>query len=412
MFMWFKLALGNVLKNRRTSITILIVIFVCVFVMEFGVSFMDGFKSKILGDFLNEAGHINVYDARYYKEMDFVMNEYNVEMTPAVMSAIKSVPGAGVIRPEINFGAIANTEKKNLECMVRAIEPDNSSVNYSKMAASVIRGAFISGKNDIIIGERGAKLLDVNVGEKLVLLSVDQYGSISAVEGVVVGIFKTFNAQLDERGVFCALPLAQKLLSMAGKATKLTVNINDPLLAPEAAVSLQKTLPKGLIAVPWQTGQAFIVSYLKLLDAAAIFISIIIIFGASMGIINSFLMNIMNRLPEFGTLRAIGLGKAQMYLMIMTESLMLGIIGTALAVIPGTFVVMYFQAHPMNYEKIFRTMQGSAIGTMDTSIGTAFVPASLAIVILTGILISVVASAYPALIAVSKKPADIMRVTE
>jgi putative ABC transport system permease protein len=412
MFMFLKLAFGNVLKNRRLSLTILVVVFICVFFMEFGVAFTDGFKKKIAGDFLNEAGHINIFNKTFYKEMDFTMNEYNVELKPELIKALKSAPGVTSVRPEINFGAIANTEKKNLECLIQAIDVDNAANNYMKLSAAIVKGSFITKKNDILVGVRGAQLLGVNAGDKLVLLSVDQYGSISAVEGVVAGIYKTFSAQQDERGIICALPLAQKLLGMQGRATKITVNLSDPITAPAAAKELEKILPKDAVAVPWQTGQEFIVSYLKLLNVSIFIMALIIIFGASMGIINSFLMNIMNRLPEFGVLRAIGVGKGQMLMMIMTESLILGIAGTVLAMIPGTMLVLHLQAHPINYERIFRTLQGTPMGTMDATMGTVFVPASIAVVLLTGILISVIASAYPAFIAIGKKPSEIMRVLE
>jgi putative ABC transport system permease protein len=412
MFIFFKLAIGNLIKNGRNSITILIVVFICVFAMDFGVAFMDGFKQKILGDYLNESGHINIYDRTFYKEMDFTMNDYNVELKPAFLDSLKKQQDVLMVKPEINFGAIANTETKNLECMVTAIEPENASKNYAKLAAAIIKGSFISGKNDILVGVRGAKLLNADVGDKMIILSVDQFGSISAGEGIVRGIFKTFSAQQDERSVICALPLAQKLLSMGNRATKIIVNIRDPLLAAVVAPEIEKLLPPGAVAIPWQTGQAGIVSYLKLLDTSMIFIAFIIIFGASMGIINSFLMNIMHRLPEFGALRAMGLGKGQMLLMILTESFILGVTGTVAALIPGTMTVLYFQAHPFNYEKIFRTMQGTAFGGMDASMGTVLVPFSLGVVLLTGILVSVVASAYPAMIAISKKPTEIMRVLE
>jgi ABC-type lipoprotein release transport system permease subunit len=49
---------------------------------------------------------------------------------------------------------------------------------------------------------------------------------------------------------------------------------------------------------------------------------------------------------------------------------------------------------------------------MDASMSTVFVPISAAIILLTGILISVIASSYPAFIAISKKPSEIMRVLE
>ncbi len=412
MFMFLKLAIGNIIKNRRTSLTILLVIFICVFIMQFGVAFTDGFKAKLTGDYLNDSGHINIYDKTFYKEMDFTMNEYNVKLDPQFLKALKSVPGVKSVRPEINFGAIANTEKKNLECYIHAIDPEKASENYQRLAASIISGSFIKKGTDIIIGKRGAEILGLKPGDKLVLLSVDQYGSISAVEGTIAGIYKTFSAQLDERGLVCGLPLAQKLLSISGAATKIMVNIDDPMAAQEMAATLEKVLPENAAAVPWQKEQLFLVSYLQVLGVSVFIMSFIIIFGASVGIINSFLMNIMNRLPEFGTMRAMGLGKRQMFLMITTESFILGVIGTVMAIIPGTMLVLYYQAHPFNYERMFRTMQGTAMGSIDATMGTVFLPASVAVVVLTGILISVVASSYPALLAIGKKPADVMRVTE
>jgi putative ABC transport system permease protein len=412
MFIFFKLAIGNIIKNMRTSITILVVIFVCVFFMQFGVAFTDGFKTKLTGDYLNEAGHINIYNKTYYKEMDYSMNEYSMKLGRDFTEKIKNFPGVKEVKAEINFGVIANTETRNLECVVRAIDIEKAADNYSKLAASVIKGSFIKNKNDIIIGQRGAMLLGLKPGDKLVLLSVDQYGSISAVEGVISGIYKTFSAQLDERGLVCGLPLAQKLLGMENAATKISVILNDPFASIAVSEQLNKILPPEITAIPWQVEQEFMVSYLKILNSAVYFIAFIIIFGASMGIINSFLMNIMNRMPEFGALRAMGLGKAQMFLMITVESFVLGVIGTVLGMIPGTITVLYFQAHPFNYEQMFRTMQGSAIGNLDASMGTVFLPASAAVIVLTGILISVIASSYPAMIAINKKPADIMRVTE
>lgn len=410
--MFLKLAAGNIIKNGRTSITILAVIFVCVYFMQFGVSFTDGFRAKLTGDYLDDAGHVNIYDRTFYKEMDFGMNEYNVELTPKLIRDIKSIPGVVSVKPELNFGALVNSDTKDLECVVQAIEPDGAGDNYAKLAASVIEGKFISGGRDIMLGRRCAQLLAVKPGDKIILLTMDQYGSINAVEGTVTGIFRTFSAQLDERGIICCLPLAQKLLAIDNSATKIKVNLKDPFASEAAAKQLNAMLPANAEAVPWQTEQKFVTSYLKIMNVAAYFISFIIILGASLGIINSFLMSIMNRLPEFGALRAIGLGKLQMLMMIGTESLLLGIVGTAAALIPGTMTVLYFQAHPFNYEKMFRTMQGSAVGAMDATMGTVFVPATFVIIVLTGILISVLASAYPALIAVSKKPSDIMRVLE
>jgi ABC-type lipoprotein release transport system permease subunit len=66
----------------------------------------------------------------------------------------------------------------------------------------------------------------------------------------------------------------------------------------------------------------------------------------------------------------------------------------------------------MNFERIWKIMEGSGIGAMDATIGMLFLPASVAVVILTGVLVSVIASIYPALVALKKKPSEILRVLE
>jgi putative ABC transport system permease protein len=412
MFMFLKIAFGNIVKNWKNSLTILIVVFVCVFTMQFGTGYVDGFKKKITTDFLQQAGHVNVFNETYYKSMDFSLLEYNVPYSAVLADKLGRFPDVSSLRPEINFGAIANTEKENLQCLIKAVDIKGIEANYGLRKKSVIEGSFILGDKDIVLGYKAASLLKVKPGDKLVLLSVDQYGSMSAVEGVISGLFKSNNAMEDETLIVCGLPLAQKLFAMEGRVTSIAVNFKNPASSVLYANELQKILPQGMTAVPWQEGQAFIVNMLKMFDVLIGIMAFVIIFAASMGIINSFLMNIMNRLPEYGVLRAIGMGRGQLFMMIITESFLLGVIGTGLAMIPGTIIVKHFEAHPMNFDNIWKVMEGSGIGSMDATIGMVYLPASVAIVVLTGILISVVASIYPAMIAANKKPSDIMRVLE
>ena len=292
MFMFLKIALGNILKNRRSSVTIITVVFVCVFTMQFGTGYIDGFKEKMTSDFLKQAGHVNIYNPVFYEEQDFSMMEHNIPFDSAGAAKLRKVPGVQTIRPEINFGAIANTEEKNLQCMVKGIDIKNPGENYAQLAGSIIDGGFIKGESGLMIGYKAAALLNVKTGDNLVILSVDQYGGITAVEGKISGLFKVNNASDDETLVVCPLAMAQKLLSMEGRVISIAVNFSDPWAAPEHALSLQKVLPEGIVAVPWQEGKSFIVSMLEMFDVMVIIVSFIIVFAASMGIINSFLMNL------------------------------------------------------------------------------------------------------------------------
>jgi ABC-type lipoprotein release transport system permease subunit len=107
-----------------------------------------------------------------------------------------------------------------------------------------------------------------------------------------------------------------------------------------------------------------------------------------------------------------GVSKSQMFFMIIAESFLLGLTGTVAGLIPGTILVKYFEVNPFSYEKIWQVLGSSGLGAMDASIGTVLIPASLAVVFLTGVLIAVIASLYPAISAIRKKPSEILRVLE
>ncbi len=410
MFFFLRLALGNIFKNGRNTLTILIAVFISVFAMEFTYGYMDGFKLKIINEALSAIGHVKIYNAGYYNNLDFAPVEENVEWNKKSEEKILSMPGVVSVRPEINFGAMANSEYSNQETLVRALDPEAAGGQYEKLKKTVVQGNFIKKPGDLVIGIKMAALLKLKIGDSLILLTMDQYGSINAVEGRVSGFFRNYNPPEEEGLVICALPLAQKLLAMEGRVTEIMINIKDPFSAEHASADMQKALQEGVICVPWNKEQPMIKYMIESMDIAVYIMASIIVFVAGLGIINSFLMNVMSRLPEFGVLRAMGLGKSQLFMMIMAESFLEGVIGTIAGLIPAIALVYYFQINPINYEAMGDMM--SSFKGLDSLIGTALTPGGVIVTAVTGILISVLASLYPAITAVSKKPVDILRVLE
>ncbi len=70
----------------------------------------------------------------------------------------------------------------------------------------------------------------------------------------------------------------------------------------------------------------------------------------------------------------------------------------------------YLQLNPINYEAmgdVFEDYEG-----LDSYIGTALTVEGAVLVFLTGVLVAIAASVYPALTAVSKRPVEILRVTQ
>ena len=446
MLFFLKLGLRSILKNKRNSITILLVVFICVFFMEFTIGYIDGMKKEMSDDALLNIGHIVLYHKDYYNNLDFMPLEYNIEYNDRILEKIKNTPNVVSVRPEINFGAIASSEQENIDALVKAIELKNIE-NYEKRVKSVIKGRFIEKDREFAIGYKVAQSLKIKIGDSLILLTIDRYGSMNAIEGKVVGFYKSNIVSEDKSGVICSLATAQKLLGMEGRVTEILINVDDfmgydyktlgkiddlrkkaekikdekqkqkilnlletkyPLKGAEkTAKDLESKLPDYIIAVPWQKDQGYLILLLNITDIWIYIILGIILFVAAMGISNSFLINITGRMQEFGVLRAMGLSTKQMFGMILSESFLLGLIGSIAGMIPGIFLVYYFQINPIDYSAMGEALE--VYKGMDVVMGAYLSLKSAFYVFITGVLISVLASAYPALIAIKKKPVEILR---
>lgn len=446
MLFFIRLAFRSILKNKRSTLTILIVVFICVFFMEITVGYIEGMKKEMSDDALLNIGHIVLYHKNYHDNLDFMPLDFNIKYNRKVSEIIKQTSNVVSVRPEINFGVIANSEKENIDAFVKAIDL-NELQNYEKKIKSIIKGRFIERDKEFAIGYKAAELLKVNIGDSLILLTIDRFGSMNAIEGKIVGFYKSYIISEDKSGVVCSLATAQKLLGMEGRVTEILINVNDfmgydyktlakidnlrkkaekvkteeerkkiftflenkyPLKGAEkTAKELEAKLPDYVTAVPWQKDQGYLIMLLNMTDIWIYIILGIILFVASMGISNSFLINITGRMQEFGVLRAMGLSTKQMFGMIMSESFLLGVIGSILGIIPGALLVYYFQLNPIDYSAMGETLK--MYKGMDVVMGAYFSVKDVIYIFMTGILISILASIYPAYIAVKKKPVEILR---
>lgn len=143
---------------------------------------------------------------------------------------------------------------------------------------------------------------------------------------------------------------------------------------------------------------------IELSDVAMAVLAAIVLVVAALGMINTFLMSVLERLPEFGTLRAIGMGRGQLVSIVVLQGFFSGVIGTVIGMIAGIPVVLHYQAHPIDYGEAMESFKG-----VDSMIGMAFEPATALGVMVLGLVIAIGASLYPAIYASRKRPVEILR---
>ena len=117
------------------------------------------------------------------------------------------------------------------------------------------------------------------------------------------------------------------------------------------------------------------------------------------GIVNSMLMSVTERIKEIGTLKCLGALDGFIIRSYFIESSLQGVAGTALGCLVGLLVSIVIAL--CNYGRF-----------VVPNLPVASVAASVAISFLVGTLISVAAAILPAYMAAKKQPVDAMRVEE
>jgi putative ABC transport system permease protein len=114
----------------------------------------------------------------------------------------------------------------------------------------------------------------------------------------------------------------------------------------------------------------------RLLDALAL----IAVLVAGLGMVNTFSMSVLERVREIGVLRATGMTRGQVWGMVVIEAGILGIVGSAIGAVVGLVVGILL------------------VGWSSGGFAFAFDPPWVSIVLgfCFGILVSIIASIYPA----------------
>ncbi|MCX8093782.1 MAG: hypothetical protein N3E50_06395, partial [Candidatus Goldbacteria bacterium] len=79
MDFFLKLAIKSIIKNKRSTLTILVVVAICVFFMEITIGYIEGMKREMSDDALLNIGHIVLYNKDYYENLDFMPLEFNID---------------------------------------------------------------------------------------------------------------------------------------------------------------------------------------------------------------------------------------------------------------------------------------------------------------------------------------------
>ncbi|GGQ96372.1 ABC transporter permease [Deinococcus ruber] len=219
-----------------------------------------------------------------------------------------------------------------------SLDPSQSVVFYGLPAAQGVNAVFPKvtaaqgrllsaadeGKPVAVVGAKAASNLKLKIGSELRL---NRRASVR-----VTGILNP-ESGLTDSFIFIPLSTIQQDIGAQGKLSLVAVKLNDPRTARKVATQLARTL--NLEAQTQSDFLSFVERALKISDAVRFGISLISLIVGGLAVANTVMMGVFERTREFGTLRAIGARPGFVRSLVLTESLLLALVGGAFGILLG-----------------------------------------------------------------------------
>ena len=339
-----RLAWRNVWRNRRRSLINVASLAAGLAAIIMGQSLLRSLQlqlvEKATGTF---TGHVRVQRADV-DEPKFP-DKYMEDPEPAA-KLLEADPRIAVWGRRIHLTGLVSGPSNSVGALICGVEPEKES-RITDMATYIKEGRYLkTGEKGIVMGRKIAGRLDVRLGEKVVLMAQAADGSMGAEAFRIVGIHETGSESFDGQIVWVTLGGMQELLSRPGQANQLAARLKDLDDADAVAADLGKLLedPK-LNAVTWKRIDREILGVQAFQDGLLTIVLVIVFMIVALGILNTQLMSLMERVREFGVLMAIGARPGWLVRLLVSESALLGVVGTTLGALLGAALIAHFGAH-------------------------------------------------------------------
>ena len=404
--MILKLAWRNVWRNKRRTLITIVTIGFGLSALLFQQSLIKSLQNQIIEKATRSyTAHLQIESNQ---TTDPKVPDFRVAHPEKVYEVVDKLASVESWAPKVIFTGLASSAITSRGILVVGIDPDKEK-RLTIIASYLTDGSYLTkGKDhEVMLGSKLAKELDLKLGEKLVIMVQGSDGSLSAEAFRLAGIFKSGSPVYDGQIAYIPIQAAQRLLVCGDEISVVGVRIKDL----DELDAVQKRLSAMLAGEPvsvltWRESSHEIVSIQKFQDAVLLVVLLIIFAIVALGIFNTLLMSLFERIREFGLMMAFGAKPTYVSTLIMAEAFMLGMLGLLFGLLFGCLFIFYFgkRGIPLPIS--------DAMGywmPFDSVIFLKFAWREHLISALAALLTSLLSAVFPAVHAARLKPAQALR---
>ncbi len=304
-------------------------------------------------------GAIQVHKKGYVAAI--ASNPLRIDMADdaALRGTLAKIPGVRSVAPRIVFGALLSVPPRAgsesgeaVSVMLTGVEEGPEKATFPRRSGWVSRwpGA-LADPAGLTLASDFADGLDATVVDdptqvpleaQIAVLANDRDEALNGVNAVLLGTVRAALAG-DRRYGFLSLDVAQRLLRMEGRVTEYALGVDDWAQIPAVAARVKEALGPEFEVHRWDELMPLVKTVARSQHAFAFVLSGIVMLVLLLGLSNTVLLGVNDRVREIGVLLALGFRRAQVRQLFVAEGLVLALTGAVLGGVAGVLGIVWIR---------------------------------------------------------------------
>ena len=379
------------------------------------LSVMNGFENELRERMLGVAPHIEVKSSDNSIENWQSLAE-QLKQLPMVKSVMPSVQGQGMVTRHKSVQAVGLQGIQPSDAENFAPLTNNNSNGFNDLPpldfSQLQAGAF-----KVFIGEELQQSLGVSLGDKITVVvpqaSVTPIGVLPRMKRVTVaGVFRIGMHEFDSALVLMHIEDAGRLLRLPqGHVHGLHVKLDDIFSAPALSKEWNKTLlyPQDYYSYDWTYRHANFFKAVKMEKRVMSIILILIVAVAAFNIVSTLVMVVQDKQADIAILRTLGSSPREIMTIFMVQGCVIGVFGTLLGLAGGLGLALNIETLVPAIENLFNTDLLPDDVYYISDLPSDLHWSDVIKIVSTSLIISLLATVYPASQASRTQPAEALR---
>ena len=270
------------------------------------------------------SGHIQILHQSLHDEPRI---EYAIANIDERLRVLDDASELDAVTARAEAFALVSNDPHTTAALVTGVIPERE-LAVSDWATKVVKGSYLTGDKQAVIGAVLARNLQLDVGGEIVILGTNAGGGIGAAVAEVTGIYEA-TTELERALIQISLSTFQEAFDMPNEAHRIVALVDDPMNLDDGLDSLDRVREGNEVLMDWTELMPEISEGIEIDIVSNAVLQFVLILIVVLSIMNTFVMTLFERTREYGVMFAIGTKRLLAYRMTLIEVILLWVVGVA-----------------------------------------------------------------------------------